>query len=80
MEAYVEPVPLLDRFEVLWLSGYTELEKIQIAKRHLIPRQLANHGLLDNEVTFSFVNNREYDIDIVSGTTFVKSTPGSECG
>ena len=46
------PAALRDRLEIIQLEGYTELEKIQIAKRHLIPRQLASHGLIDNEMTF----------------------------
>jgi len=45
------PAPLRDRMEIIQLDGYTELEKIQIAKRHLIPRQLAGHGLSDSDVT-----------------------------
>ncbi|MDE3262655.1 MAG: endopeptidase La [Acidobacteriota bacterium] len=45
----MDPVPpaLKDRMEILHLQGYTEEEKIQIATRHLIPRQLENHGLDD---------------------------------
>jgi len=43
------PRPLLDRMEVIQLSGYTEDEKAQIAKRHLIKKQIVNHGLNDNE-------------------------------
>lgn len=39
--------PLRDRMEILELPGYTEEEKLQIAKRHLIPKQLAEHGLLE---------------------------------
>ncbi|MDJ0884050.1 MAG: endopeptidase La [Desulfobacterales bacterium] len=46
------PGPLRDRMEIITLDGYTELEKLQIAKRHLIPRQLAAHRLRDDEVTF----------------------------
>jgi ATP-dependent Lon protease len=46
------PVALRDRLEVIQLEGYTEFEKIQIAKRHLIPRQLTSHGLIDSEITF----------------------------
>jgi ATP-dependent Lon protease len=39
------PAPLLDRMEVVDFSGYTEREKLQIAKRYLVPRQLAESGL-----------------------------------
>lgn len=39
------PRPLLDRMEVIELSSYTDKEKLQIAKRHLLPRQLKCHGL-----------------------------------
>jgi ATP-dependent Lon protease len=46
------PGPLRDRMEILQLDGYTELEKLEIAKRHLIPRQLMAHGLKEEEVTF----------------------------
>ena len=45
------PAPLRDRMEIIQLDGYTELEKIQIARRHLIPRQLTGHGLSDSDVT-----------------------------
>jgi ATP-dependent Lon protease len=44
------PRPLLDRMEVLRLSGYTEEEKIEIAKRYLIPRQLKEAGLTADQV------------------------------
>ena len=42
-----------DRMEVIYLSGYTEEEKLQIAKRHLIPRQLEAHGLKREHLVFS---------------------------
>ncbi len=45
------PAPLLDRMEIIDLSSYTELEKMGIAKNHLIPKQRREHGLEDNEVT-----------------------------
>ncbi len=46
------PRPLLDRMEVINLSGYTEYEKVEIAKRHLIPKQLKAHGLTASQVRF----------------------------
>jgi ATP-dependent Lon protease len=39
------PRPLLDRMEVIELTSYTDEEKLQIAKRHLIPKELKRHGL-----------------------------------
>lgn len=39
------PRPLLDRMEVIYISGYTEEEKVEIAKRHLLPKQLKEHGM-----------------------------------
>lgn len=47
------PDPLLDRMEVLRLSGYTEDEKVNIAKRHLLPKQLQINGLARKEFTLS---------------------------
>ena len=41
--------PLRDRMEILELAGYTEEEKVMIAKRHLVPKQLAEHGLKQDE-------------------------------
>jgi len=43
------PDPLRDRMEIIHLSGYTEDEKVEIAKRHLIPKQLKENGLKPNE-------------------------------
>lgn len=47
------PRPLLDRMEVIRLPGYTEDEKIEIAKRHLIPKQVKEHGLKEQEWSIS---------------------------
>src|SRR6266849_5612688 len=47
------PTPLRDRMEVIRLSGYTETEKVQIAKKHLIPELLENHGLTAAQVSIS---------------------------
>lgn len=43
------PQPLLDRMEIISLSGYTEDEKVEIAKRHLISKQIKDHGLKKHE-------------------------------
>ncbi|MEW5761602.1 MAG: endopeptidase La [Bacillota bacterium] len=47
------PRPLLDRMEVIYISGYTEEEKVQIAVRHLIPKQLKEHGLAKKTLMIS---------------------------
>ncbi len=47
------PPPLRDRMEVLELPGYTEEEKLKIAKEHLIAKQITNHGLTPEMVTFA---------------------------
>ena len=47
------PKPLLDRMELIEISGYTDQEKLQIAKRHLIPKQLTRHGLSEDEFAIS---------------------------
>ncbi|RME45789.1 MAG: endopeptidase La, partial [Deltaproteobacteria bacterium] len=47
------PLPLLDRMEVIELSGYTQEEKIAIAENHLIPEQIAEHGLRPEQITFT---------------------------
>jgi len=47
------PGPLLDRMEVIRLSGYTEDEKVEIARRHLIPKQIEKHGLKEGEWAIS---------------------------
>ncbi len=53
------PEPLLDRMEVLELSGYTEEEKVEIAKRYLVPRQLEAHGLVGDGIRFTGDGLRE---------------------
>jgi ATP-dependent Lon protease len=47
------PQPLLDRMEIIRLEGYTEDEKVEIAKRHLIPKQIESHGLKEGELTLT---------------------------
>jgi ATP-dependent Lon protease len=46
------PPPLRDRMEVIELAGYTEEEKLEIAKRHVIPKQLREHGLTPEQLRF----------------------------
>ena len=46
------PGPLLDRMEIISIAGYTEIEKTDITKNHLIPKQLEEHGLKKTQVTF----------------------------
>jgi ATP-dependent Lon protease len=50
----LDPIPrvLRDRMEVIELPGYTDLEKLQIAKRHLVPKELSNHGLKSGILAF----------------------------
>jgi ATP-dependent Lon protease len=47
--SYNMPQPLLDRMEIIQLAGYTEDEKVEIARRHLLPKQYEQHGLKETE-------------------------------
>jgi len=47
------PQPLQDRMEVLRLPGYTEPEKVEIAKRHLVSKQIKSHGLEEKNISFT---------------------------
>jgi ATP-dependent Lon protease len=51
--SYNMPGPLLDRMEIITLSGYTEDEKCEIAKQHLLPKVMKNHGLKAKEFSIS---------------------------
>jgi len=65
------PAPLLDRMELIEVNGYTIEEKIEIAKRHLLPKQLIEHGLedanskdiisIDNEVIEKIIENYTHE-------------------
>jgi len=50
---YNMPQPLLDRMEIIPLAGYTEDEKVEIARRHLLPKQIKEHGLKAGEFTLT---------------------------
>lgn len=58
--SYNMPGPLLDRMEIIPLSGYTEEEKAEIAKQHLLPKQVKNHGLKAKE--FSVTDGAIMDV------------------
>lgn len=47
------PPPLRDRMEVIELGGYTEAEKVEIARKHLVPKQIAEHGLIRKQITWT---------------------------
>ena len=49
---YAIPLPLQDRMEIIELSGYLDHDKREIAKRHIIPKQLKEHGLTDRDILF----------------------------
>ncbi len=51
----LDPIPpaLQDRMEIIEINGYIEEEKIQIAERYLVPKQIENHGLTTEQITFS---------------------------
>lgn len=53
------PAPLLDRMEVIRLAGYTEDEKVNIAMRYLVPKQLKTHGLQESEISISEATVRD---------------------
>lgn len=53
------PAPLLDRMEVIRLAGYTEDEKVNIAMRYLLPKQLKTHGLKESEISISEATIRD---------------------
>lgn len=59
------PRPLLDRMEVINISGYTEEEKVEIAKRHLLPKQCKDHGLKDEDLVIPELMLRQ----IINGYT-----------
>ena len=65
---YTEPVPLplLDRMELIELPGYTDVEKLRIANKYLIPRQLKEHGLNNTKLTIK----EDAIMEIIKSYTF----------
>ena len=59
------PEPLRDRMEILPLSGYTEEEKVAIAKQYLVPRQIESHGLKSDQLAF----DRKILVEMIRGYT-----------
>ncbi|MFN3598657.1 MAG: endopeptidase La [Aquificaceae bacterium] len=59
------PKPLLDRMEVIYLAGYSEEEKVFIAKNHLLPKLLPEHGFKEGEVIFE----EDALLDVIRGYT-----------
>lgn len=75
------PRPLLDRMEVIELSSYTDEEKLQIAKRHLLPRQLTHHGISKTQLQVSddAIRHIVSDYTRESGVRILERTLGSLC-
>ena len=69
--SYNMPSPLLDRMEIIPLAGYTEDEKREIAKQHLLPKQIKNHGL----------KKGEFELTDAALTEIIRITPARRgCG
>ena len=75
------PKPLLDRMEVIELSSYTDEEKLQIAKNHLIPKQLKRHGLKKTQLKLTDDAIREIIVGYTreSGVRILERELGSLC-
>jgi ATP-dependent Lon protease len=75
------PAPLHDRMEVIRLAGYTEAEKLEIAKRYLVPRQVERTGLKRSQVAFSDAGLRAIIADYTreAGVRGLEREIGSAC-
>lgn len=75
------PKPLLDRMEVIELSSYTDEEKLQIARNHLIPKQLKRHGLKKSQLKLTDDAIREVIVSYTreSGVRILERELGSLC-
>ncbi|MBI9051726.1 MAG: endopeptidase La [Anaerolineaceae bacterium] len=75
------PAALLDRMEIVEFSGYTEEEKIRIAKEHLLPRQIVRNGLLEGEVQFmdSAISKLIHEYTYEAGVRNLEREIGNVC-
>ncbi len=75
------PKPLLDRMEVIELASYTDEEKVQIARNHLIPKQLKRHGLKKSQLKLTDDAIREVIVSYTreSGVRILERELGSLC-
>jgi ATP-dependent Lon protease len=75
------PRPLLDRMEIIQLAGYTEEEKLEIAKRYLVPKQLQANGVTLKQIRFSNIVLEHIIRDYTreSGVRSLEKTIGSLC-
>jgi ATP-dependent Lon protease len=75
------PGPLRDRMEVIQLAGYTEEEKLQIAKRYLVPRQIDRNGLKKSQIAFTDAGLRAIIADYTreAGVRNLEREIGSVC-
>ncbi len=75
------PGPLRDRMEVITLAGYTEAEKLEIAKRYLVPRQIERNGLTRSRISFTDAGLRAIIADYTreAGVRQLEREIGSAC-
>ncbi|HKK72570.1 MAG TPA: endopeptidase La [Candidatus Krumholzibacteria bacterium] len=75
------PRPLRDRMEIIQLPGYTRLEKLEIAKRYLVPRQVAENGLSSSSIRFTDagLNSIISDYTAEAGVRSLERTIGRVC-
>jgi ATP-dependent Lon protease len=75
------PAPLLDRMEVIQVDGYTEYDKVHIARQYLVPRQLRVNGLMEDEIEFTDDALRTFIRDYTreAGVRQLERTIGKAC-
>ncbi len=75
------PRPLLDRMEIIHIAGYTRLEKLEIAKRYLVPRQVTENGLTRGKIRFTdaSITHMITEYTAEAGVRNLERTIGSIC-